>query len=91
HHILWEGGLYHHDVSPSNLMYYWLFCSRVIGVLHKYDLSSIQDDCARGNECTGTVPFMSINLLMLSALDGEVEHVYRHDAESFIWVFTWVC
>ncbi|KAG1784623.1 uncharacterized protein HD556DRAFT_1251073 [Suillus plorans] len=91
HRILWEGGVYHRDISPSNLMYYRLLCGRVIGVLNDYDLSSIQDDCARGNERTGTVPFMAIELLTVSAIDGAVEHVYRHDAESFIWVFVWVC
>ncbi|KAG2108370.1 uncharacterized protein F5147DRAFT_694687 [Suillus discolor] len=91
HRILWEGGVYHRDISPSKLMYYRLSCGRVIGVLNDYDLSSIQDDCARGNERTGTVPFMAIKLLTLSAIDGVVKHVYRHDAESFIWVFIWVC
>ncbi|KAG1857266.1 hypothetical protein C8R48DRAFT_607377 [Suillus tomentosus] len=91
HRILWEGGVYHHDISPSNLMYYRLSCGRVIGVLNDYDLSSIQDDCARGNERTGMIPFMAIDLLRLSAIDDAVEHVYRHDAESFIWVFVWVC
>ncbi|KAG1739503.1 hypothetical protein EDD22DRAFT_735512, partial [Suillus occidentalis] len=90
HYILSKGGIYHHDISPSNLMFYCLLCVRVIGVLNDYDLSSIQDDCARGNKCTGTVPFMSINLLTLSSLDGAVEHMYWHDAESLIWVFAWV-
>jgi hypothetical protein len=72
-------------------MFYRLLCGCIIGVLNDYDLSSIQDDCARGNERTGTVPFMSINLLTLSAMDGAVEHMYWHDAESLIWVFAWVC
>ncbi|KAG2744858.1 hypothetical protein P692DRAFT_20742868 [Suillus brevipes Sb2] len=91
HYILWKGGVYHRDISPSNLMFYRLPCGHVIGVLNDYDLSSIQGDCARGNECTGTVPFMSIDLLTLSGLDGAVEHMYWHDAESFVWVFVWVC
>ncbi|KAG2051275.1 hypothetical protein BDR06DRAFT_1022700 [Suillus hirtellus] len=39
HRILWEGGVYHRDISPSNLMYYRLSCGRVIGVLNDYDLS----------------------------------------------------
>lgn len=91
HYILWKGGVYHRDISPSNLMFYRLPCGHVIGVLNDYDLSSIQDDCARGNERTGTVPFMSIDLLTLSGLDGAVEHMYWHDAESFVWVFVWVC
>ncbi|KAG1730177.1 hypothetical protein EDB19DRAFT_1913000 [Suillus lakei] len=42
-------------------------------------------------ERTGTVPFMAVDLLTLEAIQGKVEHVYAHDAESFIWVLTWVC
>ncbi|KIK35380.1 hypothetical protein CY34DRAFT_586747 [Suillus luteus UH-Slu-Lm8-n1] len=91
HYMLWKSGVYHRDISPSKLMCYRLPCGRVISVLNDYDLSSIQDDCARGNERTGTVPFMSINLLTLSAMDGAVDHMYWHYAESLIWVFVWVC
>lgn len=91
HHMLWKGGVYYRDISPSKLMYYRLPCGRVISVLNDYDLSSIQDDCAGGNERTGTVPFVSINLLTLSAMDGAVEHMYWHYAESLIWFFVWVC
>jgi len=34
---------------------------------------------------------MAIALLSQEAIEGKVEHLYRHDAEAFIWVFTWVC
>ncbi|KAG1767569.1 hypothetical protein EDD22DRAFT_296377 [Suillus occidentalis] len=44
-----------------------------------------------GLERTGTVPFMAIDLLSPVAIAGNVEHVYAHDAESFIWVLAWVC
>ncbi|KAG1733221.1 uncharacterized protein EDB91DRAFT_646737 [Suillus paluster] len=63
---------------------------RWIGVLNDYDLSSTTHDGPSGNERTGTVPFMAIDLLTPAAINGEVEHLYRHDAESFIWVLTWV-
>ena len=33
---------------------------------------------------------MAIDLLSDGAVAGKVEHCYRHDAESFIWVLTWV-
>jgi len=34
---------------------------------------------------------MAIDLLSPEAMSGNVEHLYQHDAESFIWVLTWVC
>ncbi|KAG1866148.1 hypothetical protein F4604DRAFT_1508456, partial [Suillus subluteus] len=86
-----EGGVYHRDISLSNLRFYLTSCGRVIGVLNDHDLSSIQNDCPRGNERIGTIPFMPIDLLTPSALESKVEHVYRYDAESFVWVFVWVC
>jgi hypothetical protein len=62
-----------------------------IGVLNDFDLSSTQLDGPSGNERTGTIPFMAIELLSPKAIEGKVEHLYRHDAESLIWVLTWVC
>jgi hypothetical protein len=34
---------------------------------------------------------MAIQLLSEEAINGQVKHMYQHDAESFIWVLTWVC
>jgi hypothetical protein len=65
---------------------YYKIGDLVFGVLSDYDLSSIQDTLS-GNKLTGTIPFMVIELL---TLEGK-KHIYRHDAESFIWVLTWVC
>ena len=62
---------------------------QVIGVLNDYDLSSMKD-CPTGRERTGTVPFMALDLLLDEAMEGKVEHLYQHDAESFIWVLTWI-
>jgi hypothetical protein len=80
----------HRDVSPSNLMGYRLR-GQFIGVLNDYDLSSFKRDGPSSLERTGTVPFMAVSLLTPEAIAGKVEHVYAHDAESFIWVLTWVC
>jgi hypothetical protein len=33
----------------------------------------------------------ALQLLMKKAMEGQVKHMYQHDAESFIWVLTWVC
>lgn len=83
-------GVHHRDVNPRNLMGYRL-CGRFIGVLDDWDLpSSVQQDSPSGLELTGTVPFMTIKLTP-EAITGNVEHMYAHDAESFIWVLVWVC
>ncbi|KAG2158567.1 uncharacterized protein EDB93DRAFT_1118945 [Suillus bovinus] len=34
---------------------------------------------------------MAAKLLTPEAMAGKVEHIYAHDAESFIWVLTWIC
>jgi len=91
HRILWMNGILHRDISPSNLMVYKNANGEWIGVLNDYDLSSTQQDGPSGNERTGTIPFMAIDLLKEQALKGKVEHLYRHDAESLIWVLAWVC
>jgi hypothetical protein len=44
-----------------------------------------------GQERTGTAPFMAIDLLTEESIEGKVQHLYQHDAESFLWVFAWVC
>ncbi|KAG2355781.1 hypothetical protein BDR07DRAFT_1364871 [Suillus spraguei] len=90
HYALWEKNVYHRDISPSNLMVYKTSDGRYIGVLNDFDLSSTRDSSS-GQERTGTVPFMAIELLTKEVIKGEVQHLYRHDAESFLWVLTWVC
>ncbi|KAH7891055.1 hypothetical protein F5I97DRAFT_1964440 [Phlebopus sp. FC_14] len=89
HLMLWQNGVYHRDVSPSNLMYYRDKDGNVVGVLNDFDLASLGDGVT-GTERTGTVPFMALDLLTEKALRGEVKHLYEHDAESFIWVLTWI-
>ncbi|KAG2121591.1 hypothetical protein DEU56DRAFT_715615, partial [Suillus clintonianus] len=96
HRALWRRGVHYRDVSPNNLMGYRLD-GRFISVFNDFDLASIIQLSSsikqrpKGFERTGTVPFMSLDLLTEEAIAGEVEHVYRHDAESFIWVLTWIC
>jgi hypothetical protein len=70
-------------------MFYWSDKRAVIGVLNDYDLSSMKN-VPSGRERTGTVPFMALELLTAEAIQGEIEHLYQHDAESFIWMLTWV-
>jgi transcriptional regulator of met regulon len=71
-------------------MWYWKDGKR-IGVLNDYDLSSLADEPGpRGNERTGTLPFMALDLLTEEGQRGEVKHLYRHDLESFMWCFAWI-
>jgi hypothetical protein len=83
HFDLWQGGVYHRDVSPPP--------SNLIGVLNDYDLSSLRTQGPQGNERMGTVPFVALNLLTRWGHRGEVKHLYRHDLGSFMWVLVWVC
>ncbi|KAG2338103.1 hypothetical protein BDR05DRAFT_840730, partial [Suillus weaverae] len=56
-----------------------------------HDLSSLADEPGpRGNERTGTVSFMALDLLTAKAQRDEVKRLYRHDLESFIWAFAWI-
>jgi len=71
-------------------MFYQDSKGEMVGVLNDYDLSSTNTAWS-GREHTGMVPFMAIDLLSPEAMSGNVEHLYQHDAESFIWVLTWVC
>ncbi|KAG2753893.1 hypothetical protein P692DRAFT_20796964 [Suillus brevipes Sb2] len=89
HYALWGNNVHHRDISPSNLMVYKTLSGRWIGVLNDFDLSLTQDSPS-GQERTGTVPFMAIELLSKDAIEGKVKHLYRHDAESLLWVLTWI-
>jgi hypothetical protein len=92
HYTLWQAGVLHRDVSPGNLMWYWGEDDTLMGVLNDYDLSSLASaQGPEGNERTGTVPFMALDLLTEQGQRGEVKHLYRHDLESFMWVLAWVC
>ena len=61
---------------------------RVVGVLNDWDLATALSASSTPNtDRTGTVPFMALQLLSTQ----NVQHLFRHDVESFIWVFLWVC
>lgn len=62
------------------------------GVLNDFDLASVKGGpIIFGSERTGTIPFMALDLLDAPGLGGEVQHLYRHDLESFFWVLMWLC
>ncbi|KAI5994257.1 hypothetical protein F5J12DRAFT_416820 [Pisolithus orientalis] len=90
HYALWNDGIHHRDVSCANLMYYKVG-GKVMGVLNDYDLSSLASSPnPLDDEWTGTTPFVAIDLLEEGGQNGNVKHQYRHDMESFIWVFIWI-
>ncbi|KAG1804415.1 uncharacterized protein BJ212DRAFT_1486696 [Suillus subaureus] len=90
HVTLWKEGVFHRDVSPGNMMWYEID-GKLMGVLNDYDLSSLANDPGpRGNERTGTVPFMALDLLTEEGQRGEIKHLYRHDLESFVWCLAWI-
>ncbi|KAH7904499.1 hypothetical protein BJ138DRAFT_904802, partial [Hygrophoropsis aurantiaca] len=89
HYALWKQGLYHRDISENNLMYYRDKNDIPVGVLNDFDLSSTKQN-QQGHERTGTIPFMAIQLLKQQSIAGHRGHLYQHDAESFIWVLTWL-
>ncbi|KAI6011419.1 hypothetical protein EDC04DRAFT_2525241, partial [Pisolithus marmoratus] len=62
---------------------------KIIDVLNDFDLMSTDDGPSTGAECTGTVPFMALDLLTEGGLYGQLKHSYEYDAESFVWVLTW--
>ncbi|KAF8838062.1 hypothetical protein BDN67DRAFT_1013382 [Paxillus ammoniavirescens] len=91
HYVLWKAEIHDRDVSCESLMYHRVN-GKVIGVLNDYDLAPLtSSDNPLGNERTGTMLFMAIDLLDADGQDGKVKHLYRHDMESLIWVFVWIC
>ncbi|KAJ7592564.1 hypothetical protein C8J56DRAFT_778892, partial [Mycena floridula] len=91
HFLLWRLGLYHGDISVSNLMY---DMSTKKGILNDWDLSTTADAASPnfvGRDRTASMPFMALDLLSERGWKGEIKRLYRHDLESFIWVLLWIC
>jgi serine/threonine protein kinase len=89
HYHLWEAGVHHRDISVNNLMYDK--ASSNAGVLIDFDLAVFNNDLSPwGFECTGTIPFMALQLIDPNIKSGSIKHAYHHDWESFIWVLFWI-
>ncbi|KAG9005172.1 hypothetical protein FRB94_001789 [Tulasnella sp. JGI-2019a] len=90
HRALWKLGFHHRDISEHNLMYFEEG-GKVFGVLNDFDLATMAGvKHATNSERTGTLPFMALDLLTIDGCNGGIEHLYRHDLESFWWVFVWI-
>ena len=65
---------------------------RKVGILNDFDLARFADqDGASGQDNTGTLPFMALDLLSKEGLRGEIPRRYRHEAESFAWSLICLC
>jgi len=89
HYRLWINGIHHGDISLNNLMYSVSPTGKVEGVLNDYDLASWDKFPTTNSDRTGTVPFMALELLR-GGLERQIPRLYRHDAESFVWVLTYL-
>ncbi|KAG9026500.1 hypothetical protein FRB95_008813 [Tulasnella sp. JGI-2019a] len=90
HRALWTLGFHHRDISERNLMYF-RNAGKIFGVLNDFDLATMDKAIvATGSERKGTLPFMALDLLSSNGLNGQIEHLYRHDLESFWWVLVWI-
>ena len=89
HHRLWVNGIHHGDISLNNLMYNSSPTGEPEGVLNDYDLASWKKYSTANSARIGTIPFMSLSMLN-DGLENRIPRLYRHDAESFIWVLAYV-
>ncbi|KAF8991477.1 hypothetical protein BDQ17DRAFT_1546841 [Cyathus striatus] len=103
HYALWNKGVEHGDISAWNLMWDE---NNNCGILNDWDLAHVQGGVllksgqkkmTDGGELTGTLAFMARDILFSRSThhgrihQEPVRRLYRHEAESFIWVFTWIC
>ena len=86
HFALWKGGIEHGDISFLNLMWDPVL---EVGVLNDFDLVRIEGVESRDTRRTGTIAFMSLELLSTDSINPK--RLYRHDVESLIWALCWVC
>lgn len=90
HRSLYQNGILHRDVSINNIMIALPDQPRpdgLSGFLIDLDLAVETTNIVPSGapHRTGTMEFMAIG-----ALNGEV-HTFRHDLESFFYVFLWIC
>lgn len=81
------GDILHRDISPNNIiMTDPKSADGFKGNLIDLDMAKVRGDGPSGaRQITGTVQFMAIEVLR------QVDHTYRHDLESFLYVLIWLC
>ncbi|KAG6074484.1 hypothetical protein E4U15_006122 [Claviceps sp. LM218 group G6] len=82
-----QSGILHGDISVNNIiMTEPAKADGYKGMLIDLDLAhDITKDPSGRRHRTGTIEFMAAGVLL-----GE-QHTYRHDLESFLYVFIWLC
>lgn len=88
HRSLFRHGILHRDISVNNIMITLGHRSDGFhGFLIDLDLARRMDDTTDTitHHRTGTMEFMAIGALCAEP------HTYRHDLESFFYVFVWIC
>ncbi|KAG9080167.1 hypothetical protein FRC06_006993 [Ceratobasidium sp. 370] len=89
HHVTWEGGVHHRDLSLKNLMYR-REGGKVFGVVNDWDLSHLYGESEESLDLTATIPFLSREVLEYLAGDEPIDRCYYHDLESFLWTLLWM-
>jgi Fungal protein kinase len=85
--LLEDGKALHRDISENNIIIIEAATKGdPKGMLIDLDLAKELDSMSRGaSHRTGTMQFMAIEVLQGKG------HTYRHDLESFFYVFIWMC
>ncbi|KJZ69251.1 hypothetical protein HIM_11354 [Hirsutella minnesotensis 3608] len=81
-----KGNILHRDISENNIIITDPKSTGHIGMLIDLDLAKELGSGRSGARCrTGTMEFMAIEVLQ------GIDHTYRHDLESFLYVLIWQC
>lgn len=91
--IYFNGGVLHRDISQSNIPLRpgdhtsgcWLLIDPDYAV--RIDKLTFEPTTSGANHRTGTLPFMAIGILR----HEDMQHLYAHDVESFVYVLLWIC
>ncbi|KAI6108120.1 hypothetical protein F5141DRAFT_1005292 [Pisolithus sp. B1] len=96
HKKIWALKILHRDISINNAMMYEEALPdgtiRVWGLLIDFDYTVKVDGSSRTAEpadCTGTLPFMAIELLQAGE-DSSIQHTAAHDVKSFVYLLCWI-
>ncbi|EER27791.1 hypothetical protein CPC735_031270 [Coccidioides posadasii C735 delta SOWgp] len=81
-----KGNILHRDISENNIIITDSKKTGHAGMLIDMDLAKELGSGRSGSRYrTGTMEFMAIEVLF------NIDHTYRHDLESFFYIFIWQC
>lgn len=91
--LYFNGGVLHRDISQSNILLRPRDYTSGYGLLIDLDYAvridnlTFEPTSSGANHRTGTLPFMAIGILRYE----DMQHLYAHDVESFVYVLLWIC